>query len=136
MSLRRPNFDDDSSASQINLSPLIDVMFILLLFFIVSMVFSEKSALGIERPKSEAAEAVNEKAATVFVDKTGAVSLGDRKVGLDGLAEALMADARSTVIIDADGSVWVTRIVEIMDICKACGVEKVFIAADAGKALK
>ena len=39
MSLRRPRFEDEQPAQAINISPLIDVIFILLIFFIVTMVF-------------------------------------------------------------------------------------------------
>lgn len=46
MSLRRPRFEDEEPASAINISPLIDVIFILLIFFIVTMVFADNDAMG------------------------------------------------------------------------------------------
>ena len=48
MSLRRPRFEDEEPASAINISPLIDVIFILLIFFIVTMVFAENDAMGVD----------------------------------------------------------------------------------------
>lgn len=70
MSLRKPSFENPDSSSEINISPLIDVMFILLIFFVVTMAFAEKSALEIDRPKSEKASQSPEKALNIFVEKT------------------------------------------------------------------
>ena len=130
MSLRRPSFEDDSASRDVNISPLIDVMFILLIFFVVTMVFSEKSVLGIERPKSDAAEALDAGAANIFIDRDGRITYAGIETGLDGLRAALSAASKKAAVIDADGALGLSRLVEVMDVCRECGIDRVFIAAD------
>lgn len=136
MSLRKPSFEDEASSREINISPLIDVMFILLIFFVVTMAFSEKSVLGIERPKSDEAQIVKEKSLGIFVDKYGKIFTEENEVDIETLKNILRKKTERAVVIDADGSVDLTKIVEIMDACKASGIEQIFIAADVGKAVK
>ena len=52
MSVRRPNFQEEASAETIKISPLIDVIFILLIFFIVTMVFADGSAMKVDVPEA------------------------------------------------------------------------------------
>ncbi len=130
MSLRRPSFEDADSGREINISPLIDVMFILLIFFIVTMVFSEKSGMPIERPKSSEARNIEEGAMNVFVDRSGRISVGGLEVGIPALRDAARLNRSKAAVIDSDGAVGVSRIVEIMDACSQGGVERIFIASD------
>ena len=58
MSLRRPRFQEENAAESINISPLIDVIFILLIFFIVTMAFSDGSAIRVDVPKASSARKV------------------------------------------------------------------------------
>ena len=90
MSLRKPSFDSSETGSEINISPLIDVMFILLIFFVVTMAFAEKSIIAIERPKSDQAEKSDEKTLNVFVEKSGRINVSGGFVSLEGL-EAIAA---------------------------------------------
>lgn len=133
MSLRKPSFENSNSESEINISPLIDVMFILLIFFVVTMAFAEKSALDIERPKSKEASETPEKALNVFVERSGKISVGGTYVSIESLERIASLRRERNVVIDSDASVEISRIVEIMDACSRVGIEKVFIASDKQK---
>lgn len=130
MSLRKPSFENPDSSSEINISPLIDVMFILLIFFVVTMAFAEKSALEINRPKSEKASQSPEKALNIFVEKNGRISVAGAYVSIDSLEKIASLRGEKNAVIDSDASVKISTIVEIMDACSRAGIEKVFIASD------
>lgn len=130
MSLRKPSFENPDSSSEINISPLIDVMFILLIFFVVTMAFVEKSALEIDRPKSEKASQSPEKALNIFVEKNGRISVAGAYVSIDSLEKIASLRGEKNAVIDSDASVKISTIVEIMDACSRAGIEKVFIASD------
>ena len=130
MSLRKPSFENPDSSSEINISPLIDVMFILLIFFVVTMAFAEKSALEIDRPKSEKASQSPEKALNIFVEKNGRISVAGAYVSIDSLEKIASLRGEKNAVIDSDASVKISTIVEIMDACSRAGIEKVFIASD------
>ena len=79
MSLRRPNFSDGEGEESINISPLIDVIFILLIFFVVTTTFSDGGAVKIDVPK--AATAVRPEAAD-NLDCGRFVGFGRRREGV------------------------------------------------------
>lgn len=133
MSLRKPSFENPDSSSEINISPLIDVMFILLIFFVVTMAFAEKSALEIDRPKSEKASQSPEKALNIFVEKSGRISVAGAYVSIDSLEKIASLRGEKNAVIDSDASVKISTIVEIMDACSRAGIEKVFIASDKAR---
>ncbi|MBR4598342.1 MAG: biopolymer transporter ExbD [Opitutales bacterium] len=136
MSLRKPSFDSSERGSEINISPLIDVMFILLIFFVVTMAFTEKSIISIERPKSERAENFEEKTLNIFVEKSGRINVSGGFVSIEGLEAIAAARPEKTAVIDSDASVEIARIVEIMDACSRAGIERVFIASDRREGAK
>ena len=60
----------------VNISPLIDVVFILLIFFAATMAFSDKSALEIKKPEASSVEAAPQKSVKIYVDSSGGVFVG------------------------------------------------------------
>lgn len=131
MALRKPNFESDSENREINISPMIDVMFILLIFFVVTMAFSEKSALKIERPKSVQNQSLNEKALKIFVDKTGKIYAAGSYATIDTIKLLAKNSIDKTAIIDADEALKISTLVEIMDACSEGGITRVFIASES-----
>ena len=131
MGLRKPNFDADLENGEINISPMIDVMFILLIFFVVTMAFSEKSALKIERPKSVQDEKLNEKALRIFVDKNGKIFAAGSYATLDTLKILAQNSPEKSALIEADASLEISSLVEIMDACGEGGISRIFISSQS-----
>lgn len=131
MGLRRPRFEGESQNREINISPMIDVMFILLIFFIVTMAFSENSALKIERPKSS--QNINEsgRALKIFVESDGRIFAGGAYASLDMVKILAKNCAEKSAIIDADSKLEISALVEIMDACAEGGISKIFISSQA-----
>ncbi len=132
MSLRAPKFDEHEASQVINISPLIDVIFILLIFFIVTMTFADTSALQLDRPESSTAQEIAETPLTIRLSKEGDIELNSRRVQISALKDGILAAAEGgefCVVIDAHAAAPVQKLVDVMDCAKECGAKKIFISA-------
>lgn len=116
----------------INVTSLIDVMFILLLFFMVSTTFLATPAIKLELPKAKHADVVRQRPIVVHIDPTGAIYLNDEPVNVGLLGAALSgklaeADDRS-VVLKADSRVSHGTVVEVMDVIKGAGATRLVVS--------
>jgi biopolymer transport protein ExbD len=117
----------------IDMTPMLDIVFIMLIFFIVTTVFVKEA--GIEVNKPEAGYVELHKNANIFIAVTedGDVWLDKRQVALDSVRaniERLLTEQPTDyVIIQADIKAKHGVIVEIMDQVKEAGVDRVSVAA-------
>jgi len=122
----------ESNASEINISPLIDVVFILLIFFIVTTVFIEETGVDVNKPRAASAESLEKQAILLAVTANGQVYQGGRNVGVDGVravvATMLEGDAATPVIIQGDAAANHGTIVKVIDAAKLAGAKTVNIA--------
>jgi len=129
---RRPN----KPAVAINIAPLVDVVFLLVIFFAVSTTFLETAGLKLELPKSRSTAPQEVQDLTVFLGADGQVSFDGEAVERDALAGLLGAelDLRESknVVLQADAGSRHGDVVEIMDIIQESGAEKMKIAARPG----
>lgn len=132
MSVRRPNFQEEASAEAINISPLIDVIFILLIFFIVTMVFADGNALKVDVPKAETASKPDSSPLTVVVRADSSLEVGGERTTLAGLESKIRAHLRKNkgVVLRGESNAPVSALVAALDCAKKCGAEEIFIAAD------
>ncbi|WP_017318077.1 ExbD/TolR family protein [Mastigocladopsis repens] len=113
--------DEPDIPAQINIVPMIDVIFAILTFFIMSTLFLTRSqGLPVNLPK--AATAQQQQASdpiTVTVDNKGRISVNNEPVALDALVEQvgglIRSDQESVVIINADERVSHGQVVAVMD---------------------
>lgn len=118
---------------EIGLTSLIDVVFLLLIFFMVTTSFVDEAGLSVALPEAGQAEAAPEPAAaTVVVDAGNGIFVGGRRLrGPDALREALAGlatDARE-LRIRADGRASHRTVVTVMDAAAAAGFRRIDIAA-------
>ena len=85
MSFRRRQIPDEGGDSPINISPLIDVIFILLIFFVVAGIFGDSAAEKIDLPASQTANSSDTLLAKISVSADGGVLLDGRRTALDSL---------------------------------------------------
>jgi biopolymer transport protein ExbD len=117
----------------IDMTPMLDIVFIMLIFFIVTTVFVKEA--GIEVNKPDASRAILHKNANIFIAVTedGDVWLDKRQVSADSVRaniERLLTEQPTDyVIIQADVKAKHGLVVEIMDAVKAAGVDRVSVAA-------
>lgn len=132
MSLRRPRFQEENAAESINISPLIDVIFILLIFFIVTMAFSDGSAIRVDVPKASSARKVESKPLTVVIHSDSSITVRGRKLTMSELEYILREHTRSntSVILRGDGAASIRTLVAVMDCAKACGAKEIYVSAE------
>ena len=121
-------------ARDIDISPLIDVVFILLIFFMVSTTFVKDAQLDLERPSAQSAEQANAEAIRVSIDRHGTIFVGDMPVRawmLQGrLRDLMRSGASADVLVSTDRSVAADRLIEVVDQCRMAGAEHVGVVTD------
>ena len=120
--------------SEINMTPLIDVMLVLVVIFIITAPLLA-SSIKLDLPRTEAAQAGDvPKSVMVVVDKSGQAFLGDKPLALDELATKLAQTAKlnpdTEVQLRADAAVPYGRIVEVMGTAQKAGLNRIGFVAD------
>jgi biopolymer transport protein ExbD len=119
---------------ELNVIPLIDVVFFLLVFYVISTSFVQEAAVPIDRPASSRATQVQAGFVPVAVVKSGAIHVGPMVVDLRSLADAVHAaldHANATrVLVIADREVPTGLLLKVMDACQAGGAQAVDVAAN------
>jgi len=116
----------------LNVTSLIDVLFLLLIFFMISTTFLSTPAIKLELPKAQNADAVRQEPVVVYVDADGTTFLNDEPMDV-GLLPAALKEKLETlddkaVILKADSRVSHGSVVEIMDIVKGAGVRRLTVS--------
>jgi len=123
---------DDSSSSEINISPLIDVVFILLIFFIVTTVFVDETGVDVKKPRAATAESLEKNSILIAVTASGQVYQGGRNIGVSGVRSVVSALLESNeempVIIQGDADANNGTIVKVIDAANLAGAKTVSLA--------
>lgn len=123
-------------ASDMDISPLIDVVFILLIFFMVTTTFVKDMQLELERPGASSGASASTKALRVYIDRAGGVYVDDAPVKvwmLQSRVRDYLRDATGagSVLVVADRSVVTERLIEVIDQCRLGGANDVGVITDA-----
>jgi biopolymer transport protein ExbD len=118
----------------LDLTPMVDVVFLLIIFFMVSTTFiTLETGLPVDLPQATTAEGQPEGLPTVTIDAQRRIYLAGAEVAeeeLEGLLRSVLADAEvETVVLRADQSVPHGLTVRVMDAIKRAGAARVAIAA-------
>lgn len=119
----------------LNMTPLIDMVFLLLIFFILSSHFVSNRGFDIKLPKSKNAPSQKQDKNVVIIKEGGDILLNDTKVQLGGLATELKASIERTgsrsVVIKADKKTDLGLAVKVMDAAKQAEARDLVIATQA-----
>ena len=123
----------------VDVTPMIDVVFQLVLFFMVSTTFIDSPGIQVELPKSSADVVVTEqKDASVWMTLEGKIYLRDRLVSMETLPQSFRAiaeeDPNTLIKIQADVGVTHGAVVQLMDVARAAGLNRLAIATDTSGA--
>ncbi|MFT5312602.1 MAG: biopolymer transport protein ExbD [Paraglaciecola sp.] len=130
---RKNRVEEDA---EIDMTPMLDIVFIMLIFFIVTTVFVKEA--GIEVNKPGASQSIMPKNANIFIAITedGDVWMDKREIDIDSVRanlERLMAEQPSDVlIIQADKNTDHGVVIDVMDQIKAAGIDRISIATEGG----
>ncbi len=116
----------------INITSLIDVLFLLLIFFMVSSTFVEQPGMKLELPESKSSTTERIKDLVLEITSDGNLILNDTPIPLDKLEnqlkELLPRLEEKSLVLKADKSIPHGTVVKVMDIARLSGLEKIVIA--------
>jgi biopolymer transport protein ExbD len=122
-------------SGDIDISPLIDVVFILLIFFMVTTTFVKDAQVDIERPSAQSGTRASSKAMRIHLDRTGQVYVDDTPVKAwmvqSRVRDHLRDGAEGTVLVIADRRVEAQKLIEVVDQCRLAGATDVGVVTDA-----
>ena len=120
-------------AVAINIAPLVDVVFLLVIFFAVSTTFLETAGLNLELPSSSSTAQREPQELTVFLASDGTLSYDGEELGQDDLRARLRRDLDDAetkmVVLRADTHTPHGTVVEVMDLVRESGAGGITIAA-------
>ena len=128
------NSSSDSGEPGIDLSPMLDCVFILLIFFIVTTTFVEETGVQVDKPQAASASRLEKTSIMIALTAKGEVVYGGREIGISGvqpLVRRMLQKEDLPFIIQADSAVPSGLMVRIVDQAKLGGAEKVSIATSA-----
>ena len=113
-----------------DLTPIVDVVFNLLIFFALSLNFSQiTSSINIKLPKAKSSEIVTEKQVVVSIEKGNKIYINDKKLFIDQIPNYLDDISKDkVVVIKADEGIDHGFVVQVMDLVKRSGFNKLGIA--------
>lgn len=111
---------------------LVDVIFILLIFYVMTSTFDREAGLEVQRPKATTATTVAAQSLVIGLSKEGKIIFQETTMEPDGLESALStlvaAESKPVVVVaDRDTPNW--AIVQVLDICNRAKVPKVSLSA-------
>ncbi|NQT27612.1 biopolymer transporter ExbD [candidate division KSB1 bacterium] len=126
--------DKPKKRVMINITSLIDVLFLLLIFFMVSSTFLEQPGMKLDLPEAKESDAVRSEGYTLFITADETLFLNEEPVTIENLLERLKKiapEAEETgLILKADEDIRYGLVVEAMDLIRQSGIVKLVIATD------
>lgn len=125
--------DPDAEPAEINLAPMIDILFILLIFFLVTSSFVRESGVQVDRPGALSAGQVEAAAILIAIRPDGEIWLDHKAVDLRRLKPAVSRlhsrIPEAPVVIQADRKADVGLLVQVMDQVRLAGIQDIAVAA-------
>ena len=123
---RKQNIDN------IDVSPLIDMVFILLIFFMVTTTFVKDMKLDLNRPSAASASKASSKVIRVYIDNTNEIFIDNQPVKLwavqSKLRDLLRGNSDKSVLVISDAKIAVERLIDVVDECRLSGAKDVAVS--------
>jgi biopolymer transport protein ExbD len=133
---RRPRA---AAEAQVDLTPMIDMTFILLIFFMVSTTFVKDMKLELERPGAQTASVASTKAVRIYIDRAGETYLEGEPIRTwviqSRVRDLLKGMTSKSVLVVTDANVPSQKLIDVVDAARLAGAEDVGVAtvAEAGE---
>jgi len=122
-----------SGGTDINMAPLIDMIFILLIFFLVTTSFVQESGVTVERPSAESAVAPEKTNLIIGIDEHGRVHIQNEEVDIRAvrsrMEEFSEKNPKGSVVIAADKKSTTDTLIRVLDACRLADVSNISVAA-------
>jgi biopolymer transport protein ExbD/biopolymer transport protein TolR len=120
-----------SSLADINITPLVDVVLVLLIIFMLTAPILQ-SGIEVELPKTKTVQAITEERLVVSIDRAERLYLGNRLVNINALGEALRrrGAAQTSVFVRCDQSVPFGTFATVMDTIRQAGMQNISVVTE------
>lgn len=119
----------EAGLRQIDIAPLIDCVFLLLIFFMLTSNFIITPGINVKLPKTLNSEEVSTQTLTIVVSSEDIIYLDGNPIVFQELEKVMAGGKNSAIFIKSDRDASLGSIVRIWDLCKKYGIEKVGIGA-------
>ncbi len=122
---------EENTDVAVDISPLIDCVFILLIFFIVTTTFVEETGVEVDKPQAASSVQLEKTSIMIAITQNGEIVYGGNEIGISGirpLVKRMIQKEEVPVIIQADQNVKSGLLVRVIDEAKLAGAAKVSIA--------
>ncbi|MDH3362951.1 MAG: biopolymer transporter ExbD [Gammaproteobacteria bacterium] len=134
MSKRQRSIGVDEEENEINLTPMLDVVFIMLIFFIVTATFIKEAGIQVERPDTVTADSQDDASILIAISANDEIWVDRQKRdprAVRSVIERLHAEnPKGSIVIQADEESTHETLVVVMEAAKSAGVANVAIASD------
>jgi biopolymer transport protein ExbD len=131
---RAPISQAVAEEEEINITPMLDVVFILLIFFIVTANFIKEPGLEVNRPDSETAEPTENAAILIAVGNAGEIYMDGRRIDKRqvkaNVVRLIAENPQGSVVIQADEKATADTIMAVMDGAREAGVYNISLASE------
>jgi biopolymer transport protein ExbD len=122
-----------SRGVDINMAPLIDMIFILLIFFLVTTSFVKESGVEVQRPVAQSAETKEKANLIIGIDAGGDIYIEGQRIDVRSvrprMEQYLMETPKGSVVIAADKQSRTETLIQVLDACRMAGVKNISVAA-------
>lgn len=125
---------EQSESAEIDMTPMLDVVFIMLIFFIVSTSFIKETGISVTRPSAQTTQTLEQSNILVAISPTGDIWIDNRLIDIRvvraNIERLLVASPEAGVVIQGDKESRLGLFVQVMDQIKLAGVENISIASE------
>ena len=127
-------FGHEEESEEINLTPMLDVVFIMLIFFIVTATFIKEAGIQVDRPDTVTADSQEDASILIAISANDAIWIDKQERDsreLRGIIERLHSEnPKGSLVIQADENSTNETLIQILEAAKAAGVVNVAMASD------
>lgn len=129
----RRNFADDNEVTDINISPLIDMVFILLIFFIVTTVFVEEKGMAVNKPSPVSSSNLDKDSVVFLLTGNGQVLYDEKDIGVGGVSAVVRQETareQLPVIINVEEGAYAGLVVRVIDASMLAGAQNISLSGE------
>jgi biopolymer transport protein ExbD len=129
----RKSLAENEELSEINISPMIDMVFILLIFFIVTTVFVQEPGVDVEKPLTSTSARLEKNSILIAITGSNQVVYGGNEVGVTGIrpiVRRLNTRTAMPVILQVDKNASSITVIRVIDEAKLGSAKDIFISSD------
>lgn len=130
----RPRRKSLYEEQELNMTPLIDCVFLLLIFFMVTTVFKQPYSLQVVLPEAQQAQIVEEKKLVASITQDGRMEINRHLVTLDNLEQVLLREKEGTrsltLVVRTDQETPHKYLLDLFEVAKRVGIEKIPLATE------